>query len=316
MLQQLRHLEPFTTLDLPALRTVAQQTTLIDLPPGRRLDQSGQLPAGNFYLLRGKLRDQRSKTVLTADASPLIADSAHLVTLTQARLLHVNIEPVAFLLRDSSLEPLAESVDEDSWQIRFLRSHMLSPFDPQHWQKILCSLTARVCEAGEWLFRRGDEAAACFIVAEGTGRIVRRGQHLRALQPGDFFGEDALLGTGTRNACVQMLSAGKVMQLDLRNFHDWLADLLIAGAGLEQLHSNQSCERLRVQPGEDVRQQIEALDPCVRYLVEGDLRASRLAVFLLRQRGIRAELAQADTVRSFAQVRSAAMDSPRITDIG
>ena len=316
MLQQLRHLEPFTTLDLPVLRTIAQHTTVIDLPAGRRLDQSGQLPAGNFYLLRGKLKDQRSKAVLIPVATPLVADSAHLITVTQARLLHVNVDPVAFLLADSSPEQLAEPVDEDSWQVRFLRSHMLSPFNPQHWQKILGSLTARVCEAGEWLFRRGDEAAACFIVAEGTGRIVRRGQHLRALRSGDFFGEDALLCAGTRNACVQMISAGKVMQLDAQHFNDWLADLLIAGAGLEQLHSNQACMSLHFRSGDDVRQRIELLDPCVRYQVTGEVRASRLAVFLLRQRGIRAELAQADTVRSFAQARSAAMDSPRMTDIG
>ena len=328
MLQLLRNLDLFSALDLPALRTVERHATRIDLPAGRPLRQSGKPLNGHYYLLSGRLKDLSSGAVVKPNTAPVFSASnfssqraaaaaqSGLVTATAARLLHVDIEPIAFLLEAGSDQLASENSDADIWQIRFLRSHMLAPLPLSHWQKILSVLQAYDCQAGQWVFRTGDSGDQCFIVAQGRGRVVADGEVLRLLGPGDFFGEDALFSGIGRNACVQMCSAGRLMSLDAALFHRWLADLLIAGEGLDDLHSNQPLRTLSVDSAEGLRSRLQTLDPCNSYRVEGDSWLSRLAVFLLRQRGIRAELAQADTVRSFAQERSAAMDSPRITDIG
>lgn len=327
MLQHLRTLELFASLDLPALRTVARHATLVQLPAGRRLGKSRRLLCGDYYLLSGRLKDSSSGRIVIPDAKPVLhssrskaacATAGHipLTTLTPVRLLHIDVEPIAFLLDPDTDQLLSEYSDEDSWQSRFLRSHMLAPLPFDHWQKILGGLEPRDYLADEWVFRQGDRAEQCFVVAHGHGRIVRDNVRLRSLGPGDFFGEDALFSGSGRNACVQMTSPGRLMLLDAQTFHGWLADLLVAGVGLEHMHSNQRVQNLIVHSMIGLRERVQILDPCSHYLVEGDRESSRLAVLLLRQRGIRAELAHADTVRSFAQARNAPIDSPRITDIG
>lgn len=308
MLQLLRSLDPFSSLDLPALHTVERHATRIDLPAGRRLRQSGKSLSGRYYLLRGKLKDLNSATVVSPNARPVLATDdyvstrssaaslASMITLTPAQLLHVDIEPISFLLESAALLQSAAELpepgefEEDSWQVRFLRSHMLAPLSPGHWQKILGALQACEFEAGEWVFRTGDDAQQCFILAHGDARIVRHRELLRTLKPGDFFGEDALLSGAGRNACVQVCSDSTLMLLDAAVFHGWLADLLIAGEDLETPHSNQQHCLLRVDSSLDLRSRLQNLDPCICYRVQGEARAMRLAVFLLRQRGIRARL--------------------------
>jgi CRP-like cAMP-binding protein len=283
--------------------------------------------SGHYYLVAGRLKDRISNAVVRPSSAPIFSSSEctsrcsasaqrELVTATAAHLLHVDIRPIAFLLEAEGDQIPSERAEEDAWQIRFLRSHMLAPLSFPHWQKILSALQPRDVQAGDWVFRTGEQGDHCFIMAHGHGRVMLEGAILRELGPGDFFGEDALLSGAGRNACVQMSTVGRLMSLEAPLFHRWLADLLVAGEGLEDLHSNQPQKTLRVYSSADLRSRLQALDPCTCYRIEGESRLSRLAVFLLRQRGVRAQLAQADTVRSFAQERSAAIDSPRMTDIG
>jgi CRP-like cAMP-binding protein len=57
-------------------------------------------------------------------------------------------------------------------------------------------------EAGRVLTAEGDFGHALFAIEQGTAEVSRDGEVLRALGPGDIFGEVAVLASGRRTADV------------------------------------------------------------------------------------------------------------------
>ena len=55
---------------------------------------------------------------------------------------------------------------------------------------------------GKVLCCRGRTADEFFVIGDGTAKVVRDGQYLDELGPGDFFGEMGLLENAPRNADV------------------------------------------------------------------------------------------------------------------
>jgi CRP-like cAMP-binding protein len=57
-------------------------------------------------------------------------------------------------------------------------------------------------EAGTVLCCKGKTSHEFFVIEDGTARVVRDGQYLDELGPGEFFGEMGLLEDAPRNADV------------------------------------------------------------------------------------------------------------------
>jgi CRP-like cAMP-binding protein len=56
--------------------------------------------------------------------------------------------------------------------------------------------------AGRTIARQGEIGTGLFIVATGSVRVVRDGEDIARLGPGEFFGELSVLDGGPRNASV------------------------------------------------------------------------------------------------------------------
>lgn len=56
--------------------------------------------------------------------------------------------------------------------------------------------------AGRTIARQGEIGTGLFIVAEGVVRVVRDGEIIARLGPGEFFGELSVLDGGARTASV------------------------------------------------------------------------------------------------------------------
>jgi CRP-like cAMP-binding protein len=58
-------------------------------------------------------------------------------------------------------------------------------------------------ETGKELVRAGDFGYHLFLIEEGEAEVLRDGQIVAGLGPGAYFGEIAILVTGTRTATVR-----------------------------------------------------------------------------------------------------------------
>jgi CRP/FNR family transcriptional regulator, cyclic AMP receptor protein len=57
-------------------------------------------------------------------------------------------------------------------------------------------------QAGKELLREGEYAYEFMAIEDGTAEVLRRGEHVADLGPGDVLGEIAALERGRRNASV------------------------------------------------------------------------------------------------------------------
>jgi CRP/FNR family cyclic AMP-dependent transcriptional regulator len=73
--------------------------------------------------------------------------------------------------------------------------------------------------AGRVLMREGDTGREFFVIVDGSVSIDREGTRLRTAEPGDFFGEVALLSEGPRTATATAETPSKLLVLGHREFH-------------------------------------------------------------------------------------------------
>jgi CRP-like cAMP-binding protein len=72
--------------------------------------------------------------------------------------------------------------------------------------------------AGTKLVRQGEFAYEFFVILEGTGEVLRDGERVDELGPGDFLGEMGIVGKAARNATVETTSDARVMVMTEQDF--------------------------------------------------------------------------------------------------
>lgn len=87
------------------------------------------------------------------------------------------------------------------------------------------SLDVREVADGARLVRQGEAGDSFFVLIEGSAVVRRNGRKLASLEPGDFFGELAVLDPAPRNADVVAQGAVTVGALDVRAFRSLLRAL-------------------------------------------------------------------------------------------
>ena len=80
-------------------------------------------------------------------------------------------------------------------------------------------------DEGKYLVREGEFPYEFFIIEEGTAEVTHDGEHLADLGPGDFFGEQALMGGVRRNASVVTTSHVKVVVMTAKHFRQMKREL-------------------------------------------------------------------------------------------
>ena len=64
---------------------------------------------------------------------------------------------------------------------------------------------------GTQLVRQGDFAYEFFVIEDGTAEVMRDGERVAELGPGDFLGEMGIVGNVVRNASVVTTSPARVV---------------------------------------------------------------------------------------------------------
>jgi CRP/FNR family cyclic AMP-dependent transcriptional regulator len=98
-------------------------------------------------------------------------------------------------------------------------------------------------KAGKELTRQGDPGREFMIIASGTASVIREGQKVASLGPGDFFGELAVLAGVPRTATVVADTEMTVEALNRQEFSSLLdespilAKKILVGA-VKRLYEN------------------------------------------------------------------------------
>ena len=103
------------------------------------------------------------------------------------------------------------------------RIRSLATLNEQQLSRFLAFVSFVRCQPGEIVCREGDPANCMFLLLAGQMRILtekkrRRPYFLRYLEPGQSFGEIALLDGGVRSATVEAVKESLLLQLDDQNF--------------------------------------------------------------------------------------------------
>ena len=71
---------------------------------------------------------------------------------------------------------------------------------------------------GTHLVREGEFAYEFFVIEEGSAEVLRDGEHVADLGPGDFLGEMGIVTQAPRNASVVAREPTRVMVLSEQDF--------------------------------------------------------------------------------------------------
>jgi CRP-like cAMP-binding protein len=122
-------------------------------------------------------------------------------------------------------------------------------------------------QAGEVVFRQGDDSDTCYVVRSGRARAVRENSDGRALTlatfgPGDIFGELAMFDAERRSATVETLEETVVIGIlgsDMRRLlrqHPDISIKLLSSLGRRLRETN---ERLSRQSFQTVQSRVAAV---------------------------------------------------------
>jgi CRP-like cAMP-binding protein len=122
-------------------------------------------------------------------------------------------------------------------------------------------------DAGEVVFREGDESDTCYIVRSGHARAIREHSDGRSITlanfgPGDIFGELAMFDSERRSATVESIDAMEAIAIlgaDMRRLlglHPDIAVKLVIALGRRLRETN---ERLARQSFQTVQSRVAAV---------------------------------------------------------
>lgn len=194
-----------------------------------------------------------------------------------------------------------------------LASGTFASLPPAHIESLFASFRRQSVRLGEVIVRQNEPGDFYYVIERGRAVVSREvagaRMELAELNPGDTFGEEALIAETARNATVTMKTDGELLRLDSADFVRLLREPLLqkvsaaeaarrVAAGACWLDVRFPAEyRQDGLPGalniplNELRDALPNLRRDVEYIVYCQTgRRSSAATFLLSQRGVRASL--------------------------
>ena len=85
---------------------------------------------------------------------------------------------------------------------RLTSNPVFSQLEPHELSRLAALATEESYAVGTKLVRQGDYSTELYVIEEGTAAIIRDGQQLDTVGPGDIIGEIGVLDKAKRNADV------------------------------------------------------------------------------------------------------------------
>src|SRR5690606_13443861 len=314
---------PFNTLNQEYLMQVAEKASLRDVPKGTIIFKRSRPFPEKVYLVSGTV-DLIDSTFQVSTINPASESRRSPLNVTQptqvsavaksdVTLLAVESDFLDLVLawsesNDETADISGVSIHDDSdWMSSLLQSPLFSRLPPANIRQLFIRFKPQKVQADEVVIRQGERGDFFYVLESGSAIVLDTADKiLAALRPGDYFGEEALVGDTTRNATIKMITPGKVMRLDKDDFRELLQEPVLKYVSAEDLKNRpaelppyqildvrlplerrmQSVPDSRNIPLNQLRNQLKNLDDSITYVVTDDSgRRSDVAVHLLTQAG-------------------------------
>lgn len=225
-------------------------------------------------------------------------------------------QSAAYGVVDISTRRDGEMIDDVNWMDSLLESPLMHNLSAKDMHTLFARLEDIEVSAGQTIIRRGQTADYFYIIKKGRAEVCIEGDANNIyLQPGDYFGEEAMVAETVRSASIKMCSDGVLARLDHAEFNALLRNALVRHARETQMQTFMNdvqscvvidvrlkaeflhghCQQSRNIPINQLRGKLDSLDRDKLYLVtpEGG-RRSELATYMLMQAGFNAYLLDDD----------------------
>jgi len=236
--------DPFDGLNDEQLQHMAELARTGRYKKGSFLTKRGKdvelvtfLISGNVDLIDANFENESVSSEGDRRAYPLVATTPSPVSAmakSDVELLIIDID--AYNLARTWKEdgrfnlPRATPMNDDGtdWMVSLLDSPLFAQIPPAQIQQLFTRFEAVEANKGEYIVREGAPGDYFYVLESGTAEIHNRfAGKITDLNPGNFFGEEALVGETLRNASVIMTSPGVVMRLSKEDFKALLMAPLI-----------------------------------------------------------------------------------------
>jgi CRP-like cAMP-binding protein len=270
---------PFNTLTFEYLAKVMDKASLQDYAKGaiifkrgRELDEAVYLVSGNVDLIDSQFAVSPVNSSAELHRVPLnntsptqvsaVAKSAVTVLKVERDFLDLvmvwsetgheaqdkkttedNPAPAQF----SPSSPPQPHLEEGDWMSSLLQSPFFNRIPPGNIRQLFVRFTPRKVVADELVIREGERGEHFYVLESGSATVLdKQGNILAALRPGDYFGEESLVGDTTRNATVKMLTPGKLMCLGKDDFITLLQEPVRNYVSYQDLQSSHMSSRVQI----------------------------------------------------------------------
>lgn len=315
---------PFNTLPFEYLNKVIEKASVKKFEKGAIIFKRGRELKDIFYLVEGSVdlidaqfainslsSEQELYRSVLDNTSPTqvsaIAKSAVTVLTVERDFLDLVMAWSEAGNEESSEEILPQTLEEGDWMSSLLQSPLFNKIPPGNIRQLFIRFRSHKVTADEFVLKEGERGDYFYVLESGSATVMdKQGNLLAALRPGDYFGEEALVGDTTRNATIKMLTAGKLMRLDKADFITLLQEPVRRFITYEELQVKmadnarfqiidvrlplerrfQSVANSRNIPLNQLRKTLPQLDAATIYVVTDDAgRRSDVAAQLLNQAG-------------------------------
>lgn len=242
---------PFSTLSGDYLDKLLEKALLLDVPKGKIIFPRGKTLPENLYLLEGEVdlvsasfeRETRIAGTETARLPLNTAGPTELsaVATTAVRLLQLERDFIDKVMAwsESHDQPKNASrdaaADEHDWMSYLLEAPLFARVPPGNIQQLFVRFEPQRVKANQLVVREGEPGDYFYVLETGRAQVKdKSGRVLAELGPGEYFGEEALVGDTTRNACVQMLTDGTLMKLKKADFQALLQEPIMRELDLSE----------------------------------------------------------------------------------
>ena len=327
----LARFSPFNTLAYEYLSKVIEKASLKEYSKGAIIFKRGRELTESLYLVSGNVDLIDSQFAVIPITSEDESHKVPLNNVSPTKVSAVAKSSVVILSVESDFSDLvlawSESGNEESadasyeknehaefdeaeegdWMSSLLQSPFFNKIPPGNIRQLFMRFTSQKVVADEEVIKEGERGEFFYVLEAGSARVQdKQGNLLAALRPGDYFGEEALVGDTTRNATIKMLTAGKLMCLEKSDFLTLLQEPVRRFISFDELSKHQESEnryqlidvRLPLErrfqsvpnsrniPLSQLRKNLPSLDQSQIYVVTDDAgRRADVAAQLLNQAG-------------------------------